>query len=126
MVGQGRLDIFKTHFADDTPILYRNRGKGLFEDITGRAGLGCLYRFVGWGAGFADFDNDGLPDLFFVTEPYPEIEKLFDEYKYRNPTHTAAQSGQWEAGELQREQRTGSLRSALQPRLRIRRLRQRR
>ena len=86
VMGQGRLDIFKTHFADDTPILYRNRGKGLFEDITGRAGLGAFTRFVGWGAGFADFDNDGLPDLFFVNgNVYPEIEKLFEEYKYRNP-----------------------------------------
>ena len=86
VMGQGRLDIFKTHFADDTPILYRNRGKGLFEDITGRAGLGAFTRFVGWGAGFADFDNDGLPDLFFVNgNVYPEIEKLFEEYKFRNP-----------------------------------------
>jgi hypothetical protein len=84
--GQGRLDIFKTHFADDTPILYRNRGKGLFEDITGRAGLSAFTRYVGWGAGFADFDNDGLPDLFFVNgNVYPEIDKLFEEYKYRNP-----------------------------------------
>ncbi|HXI41542.1 MAG TPA: VCBS repeat-containing protein, partial [Bryobacteraceae bacterium] len=36
----GNLDIFKTHFADDTNILYRNEGKGNFEDVTIRAGLG--------------------------------------------------------------------------------------
>ncbi len=85
-LGQGRLDIFKTHFADDTPILYRNKGKALFEDVTGKAGLGAFTRYVGWGAGFADFDNDGLPDLLFVNgSVYPEIEKLFGEYKYRNP-----------------------------------------
>ncbi|HXE79528.1 MAG TPA: VCBS repeat-containing protein, partial [Vicinamibacterales bacterium] len=29
----GRLDLFKTHFADDIPALYRNLGRGLFEDI---------------------------------------------------------------------------------------------
>jgi enediyne biosynthesis protein E4 len=86
MFGQGRLDIFKTHFADDTPILYRNKGKGAFEDITSRSGLASFTRYVGWGAGFADFDNDGLPDLLFVNgNVYPEIEKLFAEYKYKNP-----------------------------------------
>ena len=77
MSGHGRLDIFKTHFADDTPILYRNKGKGVFEDITGRAGLGTFTRYVGWGAGFADFDNDGLPDLLFVNgNVYPEVKAV--------------------------------------------------
>ena len=37
--GDGRLDLFKTHFADDIPALYRNLGKGLFEDVATAAGL---------------------------------------------------------------------------------------
>jgi len=82
----GRLDIFKTHFADDTPILYRNNGSSRFEDITARAGLGAFTRYVGWGAGFADFDNDGLVDLLFVNgNVYPELEQFFTGYKYKNP-----------------------------------------
>jgi hypothetical protein len=82
----GRLDIFKTHFADDTPILYRNRGSSRFEDVTAKAGLGAFTRFVGWGAGFADFDNDGLVDLLFVNgNVYPELEQFFNGYKYKNP-----------------------------------------
>src|SRR5581483_1996290 len=69
----GNLDIFKTHFADDTSILYRNDGKGNFEDVTIRAGLGVETRFIGWGAGIFDFDNDGLPDLMWATgSVYPE------------------------------------------------------
>jgi hypothetical protein len=82
----GRLDIFKTHFADDTPILYRNNGSSRFEDITARAGLGAFTRYFGWGAGFADFDNDGLVDLLFVNgNVYPELEQFFTGYKYKNP-----------------------------------------
>ena len=60
----GNLDIFKTHFADDTDILYRNDGKGSFEDVTLRSGLGVETRYVSWGAGITDLDNDGLPDIF--------------------------------------------------------------
>ena len=36
----GSLDIFKTHFADDTSILYRNDGTGFFDDVTNSSGLG--------------------------------------------------------------------------------------
>ena len=36
----GLLDLLKTHFADDIPALYRNLGKGLFEDVAAAAGLG--------------------------------------------------------------------------------------
>lgn len=82
----GRLDLFKTHFADDTPVLYHNKGGGLFEDVTTKASLGVLTRYVGWGAGLVDLDNDGLPDLFFVNgNVYPEVEQSFAEYKYKNP-----------------------------------------
>jgi hypothetical protein len=82
----GNLDIFKTHFSDDTNILYRNNGKGIFEDMTIRAGLAVETRFVGWGAGIVDLDNDGWPDIFFVTgSVYPEVEKHLPAYPYRTP-----------------------------------------
>ena len=82
----GRLDIFKTHFADDTPILYRNKGRGVFEDATGKAGLTSLTRYVGWGAGFEDFDNDGRLEILFVNgSVYPEVEKRFPEVEHKNP-----------------------------------------
>lgn len=82
----GNLDVFKTHFTDDTNILYRNDGKGNFEDSTIRSGIGVETRFIGWGAGMVDLDNDGNPDLFLVTgSVYPEIEKLIEGYPYKTP-----------------------------------------
>ncbi len=72
----GHLDLFKTHFAEDTSELYVNDGTGNFELATLRAGLGVETRYVGWGAGIVDLDNDGWPDILAVTgSPYPGIEK---------------------------------------------------
>lgn len=45
----GDLDLFKTHFSDDTNVLYRNDGSGVFEDVTIEAGLGVETRFRGVG-----------------------------------------------------------------------------
>ena len=47
----GLLDLVKTHFADDIPSLYRNLGKGLFEDTAMAAGLNVQNRHVEWGVG---------------------------------------------------------------------------
>jgi hypothetical protein len=82
----GRLDILKTNFADDTLNLYHNIGNGHFEDANREAGLAVENRFVTWGTGIADFDNDGLPDFFVVAgHVYPEIERRFPSYPFKNP-----------------------------------------
>jgi hypothetical protein len=84
--GDGRLDLFKTHFADDIPALFHNLGRGQFEDVASSAGLGVQNRYVEWGAGMPDLDNDGWPDLFYATgNVYPEIERHFKEYPHRGP-----------------------------------------
>ncbi len=82
----GRLDIFKTHFSDDTNVLYRNDGNGSFTDVTFVAKIGVETRYTGWGTGIVDLDNDGLPDIFMVTgNVYPEIEKKVADYPYKTP-----------------------------------------
>lgn len=82
----GRLDLFKTHFSDDTNVLYRNDGRGSFTDVTFAAKIGVETRFTGWGTGIIDLDNDGLPDIFLVTgSVYPEVEKKSADYPYKTP-----------------------------------------
>ena len=82
----GNLDLFKTNFSDDTNVLYRNDGKGNFDDVTIRSGLAVETRYVGWGTGMVDLDNDGLLDLFVVTGTvYPEVEKKLPTYPFRTP-----------------------------------------
>jgi hypothetical protein len=82
----GRLDLFKTHFSDDTNVLYRNDGEANFTDVTIPAGLGVETRYICWGTGFADFDNNGWPDIAVVTgSVYPEVEAQFPDYPLKTP-----------------------------------------
>ena len=82
----GKLDIVKTHFADDIPGLYRNDGDGYFSDESSMAGLQASVRHLEWGAGLVDFDNDGRADLFYVAgSVYPEVEAVNPDYPYRGP-----------------------------------------
>ena len=84
----GLLDIVKTNFAGDTDSLYQNLGDGTFEDHTYLSGLGVNTRYLGWGVGFFDPDNDGWLDIFISNgHVYPEvdnshIEAPYAEHKY--------------------------------------------
>ena len=79
----GWLDIVKTNFAGDTPTLYENDGKAFFTDVTARAGLAVETRFLGWGALFADVDNDGWKDIFLANgHVYPNVDSLRDSSPY--------------------------------------------
>ena len=82
--GDGHLDLFKTNFSDDTSTLYHANGDGSFTDVTSIAGLAVHTDALGWGAAFADVDNDGWPDLLVVNgHVYPEVdrEQLGSTYK---------------------------------------------
>ena len=82
----GHLDIFVTHFAEDSDGLYHNDGTGNFDDTTLKAKLAVETRYTSWGAGMVDLDNDGWPDIFFVTgSVYPEVEKLLPQYPDKSP-----------------------------------------
>ncbi len=81
--GDGWLDIFKTNFSGDTSTLYRNLGKNTFDDVTFATGIGLNTRWLGWGCGFFDPDNDGWLDILLVNgHVYPEVGKLTTEAGY--------------------------------------------
>jgi enediyne biosynthesis protein E4 len=82
----GHIDLVKTHFVNQATGLYRNNGKGEFDDLTFRAGLGGERRFSCWGTGLVDLDNDGCPDIFTVAGTVaPELERVYTKYPARNP-----------------------------------------
>jgi enediyne biosynthesis protein E4 len=61
----GLPDIWHTATELETFPLFRNRGHDIFLDVTGRSGLARpTLEMSGWSNGVADFDNDGLKDLF--------------------------------------------------------------
>ncbi|HLI76085.1 MAG TPA: CRTAC1 family protein [Acidobacteriaceae bacterium] len=73
--GDGHLDLFKTNFSDDTSTLYHANDDGSFTDNTAAAGLAINTDHLGWGAMFADVDNDGYPDLLIANgHVYPEVD----------------------------------------------------
>ena len=82
----GWFDIFKTNFADDTCNLYHNNGDGTFTDVTFSSGIGVNNRYVAWGCGFVDYDNDGWPDIIQINgHVYPEIDNTISARHSRTP-----------------------------------------
>jgi enediyne biosynthesis protein E4 len=54
-------------FPATTNLLYRNRGDGTFEDVSEKSGIAAK-KGRALGAAFADYDNDGLTDIFVAND----------------------------------------------------------
>ena len=63
--GDGYDDIYFVNQLGENH-LYRNKGDGTFEDVTAKAGVAVGDRIC-TAATFADYDNDGRPDLFITS-----------------------------------------------------------
>src|SRR5882762_1138607 len=70
-----------------TMALYRNDGKGHFTEVTSGSGLDVsLY---GMGVATADYDNDGLPDVFVTCVGSNHLFHNEGHGKFREVTETA-------------------------------------
>jgi hypothetical protein len=76
----GWPDFFQTCYQGERPVLFRNTGGGSFEDVTRLTDVseGGLNN-VKWGCGFADFDSDGHPDIFYVNGHLQDNVELYDQ-----------------------------------------------
>jgi hypothetical protein len=89
--GQGMPDLFVTAFSEETNTLFRNRGRGFFQDVTRGSGLGPPSWFrLGFGTCFLDADNDGHLDIAVVNG---HVSRYIDEEG--NPNITFRQPAQF-------------------------------
>ena len=61
----------------ESDFLFRNRGDGTFEDVSKKAGVDDANHYYGMQGIWADYDNDGWPDLYVANDAGPN-------YLYRN------------------------------------------
>jgi hypothetical protein len=97
--GDGWFDIARTNFSEQVTTLYRNYGNGAFEDASIKAGLGVNRKYLGFGVGFLDFDNDGWKDLFLANgHVYSQIasRKLHLSYKEPKVLYRNLRNGRFE------------------------------
>jgi hypothetical protein len=78
----GWLDFFMTSYAGEMPVLYKNLGGDVLQDVTLVTGAGAgSFPHVNWGNGFVDFDNDGDRDLFIACGHLQDNIELRDDTK---------------------------------------------
>ncbi len=108
----GFLDLYVTHFTDDSNTLYQNLGPAGFHDSTRTTGLHQpTLKYLGFGTVMADFNQDGHEDLFVTNghiDDWRDKGELFE-----MPPQLFTYTGtKWEecsqkAGQPFREQRIG-------------------
>ena len=96
----GDPDLFMTHLPAEGNNLYLNNGAGVFEDVSGRVGLGPLsLGRTGFGAAWLDVDNDGWLDLVAVNGAIEAIEGRLGEtfpYGERNSLFLNLRNGRFD------------------------------
>ena len=115
--GDGFLDLFVANWrcypecprdnaaALASDRLYRNRGDGTFEDVSRL--LGDKLRGAAFSASFADFDDDGDPDIYVVNDM---VEHPIGNVLWRND---GPGCGGWCWRDASAETRTGAVRNGM-------------
>ncbi len=87
----GLPDLSITALAGETFPLFKNLGKGLFQDATHQSRLATLTTTrSGWSNGFFDFNNDGWKDLFTANSDVNDLIDLFQSTHYKQPNSLLA------------------------------------
>ncbi|HEY2821831.1 MAG TPA: CRTAC1 family protein [Candidatus Acidoferrum sp.] len=81
----GWLDLYISDFQKNSDHVWRNSGKGYFDEISDEAGITLATKEVlSFGGGFLDYDNDGWLDIFIGNgHVYPEIEQVSTDTLYK-------------------------------------------
>ncbi len=81
----GRFSIVLTTFEDQSATLFKNDGALNFTDVSLASGVSLpSLKFLKWGVGCEDFDNDAWTDIFIVNgHVYPQVDSLEAGAKYR-------------------------------------------
>jgi hypothetical protein len=74
-------------YGAQADVLYQNQGNGVFADVSDEVGLNPNLGKA-MGCGFADYDNDGDPDLFVANDRTPN-------HLYRNDGEKFTEIGLW-------------------------------
>src|SRR5207253_3228602 len=90
----GLCDLNVTALAGETFPLFKNLGKGSFQDVTHKTRLATLSTArSGWGNGLFDFNNDGWKDLFTANSDVNDLIDLFGSTHYKQPNSLFANLG---------------------------------
>ncbi len=91
----GKLDLLIPRYGYQPMSLYRNQMELGFEDVIWASQIEKDHNYpVRWGAGFADFDNDGWPDIFVANGNVTQlVDSLPHELQYREPVEVFRNRG---------------------------------
>ncbi len=100
----GREDLFVTALANETFPLFRNLGKGFFQDMTYASHVGrATLAWSGWSDGMFDFNNDGYKDLFAANGDVQDNTELFSSRMSRQPNSLLINRGDGTFADASRE-----------------------
>jgi hypothetical protein len=96
VLGNGHPGFIVTNFNDEFHSMFISRGKYPFEDWTARSHLSALTKsYVGWGAHFLDYANDGNLDLVIINGHLNQvIEMGRGDVQYKQPPLLLHNNGQ--------------------------------
>ncbi|HIE95821.1 MAG TPA: hypothetical protein EYQ63_02125 [Fuerstia sp.] len=93
--GDGQMDLYLTHFTNESNTLYRNIGVGGFRDVTGAVGLHALTMpRLGFGVVMRDFNCDGQQDILTANGHIDHNNADGDGFK-QLPQMLTVQDGTW-------------------------------